>query len=200
MTGLLIYIKHHFAFLWNMVERLNGMLCAWRYRHAGQIAAVVCESVKLDNLRFSLVTQQDIPRLSLFLNSQPANYIKHFNPHRFDEPTLYRLLHNPSFIMMKVATETDNSIVGYFFLRCFFIGRAFHGLIVDAQSGGNGIGTAMWRTGMAICERNGLRMFATISKSNVASLHSCQKAVAMGTVKTLRDDYLLIECKHERNE
>ena len=62
-----------------------------------------------------------------------------------------------------VAAHPYSRIIGYHFLRCFCIGRAFHGLIVDPLFSGQGIGAQMWRIAYQIAQQQGITLFATIS-------------------------------------
>lgn len=192
MTGLLIKIKHSFPLLWNVVEFVNGSIMRIRYPKLHKIASKIILSSRHLNFEWSPVTYADIQNLSHFLTSIPNNRLQHFNPHKFDIDTLKSMLSNHLFIMMKVTD--GNSIIGYHFLRCFFIGKAFHGLIVDDNYGGKGIGTKMWSIATNICNEAGIRMFATISENNQPSLNSCRKGCNATIVKQLSDSYLLIAC------
>lgn len=198
IASLLIRIKHRCPWIWRAVERLNGWLFALRYPRFGRTVSEVLEGVSVGEFDFSAVTADDIQSLSSFLTGDEAAGFDHFDPHAFDCATLTRLLGNRSFAMMKVVRRSDGAIAGYFFLRCFFIGRAFHGLAVGRSMRGCGIGTAMWALSMRICSSAGVRMFATVSKHNAASLASLHRAVEATVVEELADDYLLVECKAEK--
>lgn len=195
MTSLLISIKHRFPLVWRAVERVNGLLFALRFRdfdrHVGEVLDSQCGGA-FDFLRAGA---DDAVRLSEFLRSQSAARLEYFNPHPFDAETLRRLGANRAFRMMKVVDRTDGEIAGYFFLRCFFVGKAFHGLIVDARHEGRGIGSAMWALSAEICRRAGLRMFATVAEHNLPSLASARRGTEVEVVERLANEYLLIECK-----
>ncbi len=195
MTGTLVKIKHKFPSLWRFVERVNGIFMRLRYPDLPEKAKLAAASVPYHDhgLQWSLVTPDDADELSLFLNSIPAERLKHFNPHPFDSDTLRRIASNRSFVMFKVTGQ--KGIVGYHFLRYFFIGKAFHGLIVDSGYCGKGIGTAMWALGAEICHLTGVRMFATISEANLPSLASCRRGCSATIVKRINDGYLLISCR-----
>jgi len=192
MTGFLVRIKHKFPSLWRLVERVNGFLMRLRYPDLPEKAKLAAASVSYHGLHWSIVTPDDAEEMSSFLNSIPADRLKHFNPHPFDSDTLRRIASNRSFVMFKVYNQ--KGIVGYHFLRCFFIGKAFHGLIVDSSYCGKGIGTAMWALGAEICHLAGLRMFATISEANLPSLASCRRGCSATIVKRINGGYLLISC------
>lgn len=196
MTSLLINIKHRFPGLWLLVERVNGWLFGLLYPGLSAKASDILGSHNTDGFCFSLLERDDIPALSRFLTGLPAGYLACFNPHPFDEKSLERLFANKAFLMMKItAAKAEDSIVGYFFLRCFFVGKAFHGLLVDKEYSGCGLGTTMWALSMRICHAAGLRMFATISVGNTASLRSVAKATHVELVENLDNDYQLVECK-----
>ena len=94
---------------------------------------------------------------------------------------------------MFCVRDSENRIIGYFFLRCFFIGKAFLGKMVDVNAQGKGIGTQMCLCAMDIAKALGLRMFETISKDNIASLRSTEKVLDVRIVEEMDNNYLYIE-------
>lgn len=195
MTSLLIFLKHHCPWFWRAVEWVNGRLFALRYPAARRVAVEVLQECTNEVFLFSLVQTSDLPALSAFCTGQPEGYLAHFDPHRFDVSTFGRLLKNPAFVLMKITNVSDGSLVGYFFLRGFCIGRAFHGLLVAEQYRNRGLGSAMWSASMQLCTRLGLRMFATVSEQNAASLASACRATETVVAERLANGYLLIACK-----
>ena len=198
MTGLLVKIKYAFPGLWRMVEWGNGQLTALRYPRLKEIAERECAKVSGEELTWSLVTPDDVPALTRFLNGIPEERLGYFAPHPFDEATLRRMAKGSSFVMLKVTTPTE--IAGYHFLRCFFIGRAFHGLIVDHRYGGKGIGSTMWRLGANIARQSGMEMYATISKDNLPSLNSCRRGCETQVTEQLAEGYLLLKLRPKEAE
>lgn len=197
MTSLLIHIKHRCPLIWRAVERVNGLLFALRFGPMDDVVREVLGTCcTQDGYRFSSVESDDIPSLSAFLGSLPPQRLEHFNPHAFDVKTLRRLHRNPAFVMMKITHVSDCRLAGYFFLRCFFVGKAFHGLVVAESCAGRGLGTRMWALSSRICARKGLRMFATVSQDNAASLLSARRGTQVRVAEQLADGYLLIECKN----
>lgn len=194
MISRLVSLKHKFPGLWHRVEDVNGLLFRLRCRHLAEKAETVLAGREVAGCRFSLVGQSDLAALERFLKSQPQSNLTWFSPHAFDAATLHRLHRNPAFLMMKV-TAPDGSLIAYFFLRCFFIGRAFAGLIVDRSFQNQGIGTCIWASSAEICKRAGLRMQATISPDNQPSMHSCKKGTDVKPVADLEDGYLAVECR-----
>lgn len=198
IVPVLIYIKHHCPSLWHTVEWINGLLFRLFHPSMRKTAATVLRDHEDPCYRFALLERDDVEALAGLLNSQPDEALAYFQPHAFDPKTLRRLQRNPAFVMMKVFDRHDGTMVGYFFLRCFFIGRAFHGLLVDAKASGHGIGTAQWMLASKICAKERLRMFATISSSNMASCRSCERATDVSIVERMANGYLLVECKEKK--
>lgn len=195
MISLLIRIKHHVPLLWRWAEGLNSFLGGIRYKNLKRESERVLEGFRMDGFSFSIVTVRDINPIIGMRNSQRPEYIENFNPHDFNEATLSSMLANNAYSLMKVTKEGSEHIVGYFFIRSFFVGRAFHGLLTDEKFSNMGVGTSMWKISMEICRNLGLRMFATMSESNRASFRSAQKATDVEVVQNLDNNYLLIECR-----
>lgn len=197
LVSALISLKKNCAPLWQVVEWCNGILFHLLHPSIETTAASVLQAYDALPCRFSLLESCDVDALKAFLDNQPDYALTHFHPHAFDMATLARLQRNKAFVMMKAVDKCDGTMVGYFFLRCFFIGRTFHGLIVDAAAHGHGIGTAMWMLASTICSKERLRMFATISPNNQASYSSCKRATDINVVEHLANGYLLVECKEK---
>ena len=194
MIRCLVAFKRRFPCAWNLVEGANGGLFRLRYRRMDTLAEEVLDKVDVAGCRFSLLQKEDLPTLETLLSNQTEENLTWFHPHAFDRNTLERLFRNPAFLMMKVNAP-DGTMAGYFFLRCFFIGRAFAGLLVDPAWQNRGIGTAIWAACAEICTRAGLRMQATISKDNKPSMVSCRKGTDYRELQELEDHYLAVECK-----
>lgn len=200
LTRLLVKIKHNCPWLWTGVEDVNSWLTHLRYPRAKAVAIKEIEQHNLKNpaLRWSLVTPAGAERLSEFLTSLPEERTRYFAAHSFTPNALRRMASGRSFIMLKVEDCASGQIVGYHFLRCFFIGRSFHGLIVFDQASGRGIGTAMWALGAEIAAAVGMTMRATISEHNLPSLRSCQRGTDCTILERMPDGYLLVDCKPRR--
>lgn len=197
MIACLIALKRKFPGLWNRVEDVNGFLFHLRYRHFPQQAAKELGKEEVAGYRFSLLEAEDLPSLTSFLATQTQENLKWFAPHAFDAKTLRRLWRNPAFLMMKV-TSPDGQMAGYFFLRGFFIGRAFTGLIVDRAHQNQGIGTAIWASCADICHAAGLKMQATIAPENQPSIKSCHRATEVRQIADLDDGYMAVQCSPKK--
>ena len=196
MTSIYIFIKHHLKSVWGLVESINGPLTGKRYPNIRKKSEEVLKHISFSPFVFSLITKEDLKHLVEFRQRQRQEYLTYFDPHSFDLKTLGKMLDNPAYVMMKVTQESAHEvIIGYFFMRCFFIGKVFHGLIVDENFKNRGIGTEMWRVTNEICDSLGLRMYATVSFHNQASLNSAKKATDVRITKNLFNDFYLIECK-----
>ena len=198
MIQALIKIKHRFPSLWDGVEVINGALFRFRCRGLSAAAESVLGTRSAAGCRFSRVEEADLEPLAAFFRRQGPEDMVWFHPHAFDLKSLRKRFRNPAFLMMK-ASAPDGETVGYFFLRCFFIGRAFAGLYVVRPWRSQGIGTAMWASCAEISQRAGLRMQATISADNQASIRSCRKGTEAHLVKELDDPYLAVECQQKRS-
>ena len=199
MTSFFLYIKHRCVKLWDFVEKLNGPMTIFFFPKIRRRATEVLEENNNTEFEYTLVEIDDLEKLIHFRENQRNDYLRYFDPHRFDTQTLTRMLENPAYVMMKVKERgVDGPIIGYFFLRCFFIGKAFHGLIVDETFTNRGIGSAMWRMSAEICSRLRLRMYATVSSHNQASLSSARNGASVKVTESLDNDYLLIECRQKQ--
>jgi hypothetical protein len=197
MISTLISIKHRCPRLWQLVEALNGRIFSFRYPRFKKIANEVLSNNAKSKFRLSIITPSDLPNLETLHKSCPNDYIKYFSPHDFAQSTLHRLYNNPSFLMMKALDKVDGKLVGYFFLRAFFIGKAFHGLFVSKEVSGQHLGSTMWYVSQHICEQCGIRMYATISKDNQPSIRSANNGTKVVVLEQLDNNYIHIECKRK---
>ena len=195
MVSWLISIKRRFPWLWRVVENVNGTFFYMRHRDILQVTEAVLEENSPADYRFSLAVEEDACSLSLFLSGQPEESFRYFRPHRFDEKTLRRIIKGYSYLVMKVTDTVSGDISGYFFLRCFCNNRAFAGLLVDNEACNRGVGTSIWMVCSKICQRLGIRMFATIDEKNLPSLRSCDKGTEIVAKERLSGDSFLVECK-----
>lgn len=194
MISFFIKIKHRYPELWNITEKINASLFSMFYKDLNQITKNVIAAYDKENYLYSQINDADIEDLVAFRARQNHKYLIYFDPHPFDKKTFERLLNNKSYSLMKITDKSTGKVVGYFFIRCFFIGKAFHGLITDEKFKNQGLGTSMWEISMEICRQMRIRMFATVSEKNISSLKSASKATDVSVADRLKNDFLLIEC------
>lgn len=194
MISTLVSIKHRFPKLWLMVEALNGVLFSLRYPKFKEVADSILRSGRWQKFRLSLVDEDDLPGLEALYRACPGGYIKYFSPHDFSQDTLRRLYRNPSFLMMKAVDRESGRLAGYFFLRSFFIGKAFHGLFVSKEFSGQHLGSTMWYVSQHICEQCGIGMYATISEDNQPSMRSAGNGTKLVVLERLDNNYVYVRC------
>ena len=194
MIKFLVGFKHRCPGAWEVVEKVNGALFKVFFGNISKKADAILDGESVAGCSFATVKIDDLQSLGQFLESQPKEYLEWFNPHDFAPKTLERLFKNPAFLMMKVCSGTGE-MVGYFFLRCFFVGRSFAGLLVDHDWQNKGIGSRIWHLQSLICKRCNLKMRATISTDNKPSIASCRKGTAMTELQKLENGYIAVECK-----
>lgn len=192
MERLLIFIKHHIAFLWDIIEWGNSILfsCFYRNKMEGILSDVLADfTFPLLSLR--KLSDLDIMTLHNLIEKQDIADIKYFNPHGFDVKSLNDKLRNRSFLMMGVFES--EKLVGYFFLRFFFNKKCFVGRLIDEEYRGKGIGSVMNTIMYETAWRMGFKCLSTISKNNSAVMRAHAKNPTMVVLKELQNDYLLVE-------
>jgi hypothetical protein len=127
--------------------------------------------------------ERHLEDLARFFKEQPGSAFEFFKPHAFDAKTLDKLCSNKSFLAFVV--KENNRIVGYFFLRCFFIGKCFRGKIVDYRHRNKGIAKMMGLIMHNIAQYLGIPAYSTISPDNVASLKSSGAVAEFEILKQL---------------
>ncbi len=192
MTEILIYIKHHYRFIWILIEYVNEQLfyCIF-HKKLKTIKDCTSLNSKDSKYNISILKADDMAELSDFFANQPNNSFQYFQPHSFDLKSLLKMNKNHSFIMIGVKSE--NKIVGYGFLRCFFNGKAFRGKIVDKNFQGQGIAKKIGIVLTDIATHLNMRLFATISKDNVKSISSSKAVNQIKIIKELPDNYIFVE-------
>ena len=190
MYKLAHYLRDKLPFIWDFVDWLNGLLFTLLYRERAKKLPNVLKEYSKD-LEIVSLSDCKVSDLEQFFVAQPEESFKYFKPHGFDAQSLRKLQRNKAFLAYVVKSE--DKIAGYFFLRSFFIGKAYLGKMVDCNHQGQGIGKMMCLCAMDMAETLGLRMFETISRDNPASLHSSDSVLVTRIFKELPDNYLYIE-------
>jgi hypothetical protein len=199
LVRLLLYIKHHLGFLWQLLERTNAILFSILYsKKLDTICNRVLQDFSLTGYVFRVLTGKDIPELERLITSQGNERLNYFNPHGFDEASLLKVSRNPAFLMMGVFEGPQ--LVGYFFLRFFWNRKCFVGRLIDEPYEGKGIGRVMNNIMYNIGWRMGFRVMSTISKNNRLVMRSHANNHTMVVLKELADDYLLVEFVEKSEE
>lgn len=192
LVRILIYIKHHFSFLWQTIEWMNAVL--FRFLHGQRFKNTVTHIIKKygeGNYLFKPLEARDLASLHAFIRNQSPNRLEYFKPHGFDEKSLEKTFKNPSFLMM--GAFDGQRLVGYFFLRCFWNKKCFVGRLIDELYEGKGIGRTMNNIMYNIAWESEFHCMSTISKNNHWVMRSHANNPLMKVIKELDNDFLLVE-------
>ena len=192
MVKLLLYIKHHFSFLWRFIEWINAVLFTFLHKTKFEknIPAVISE-YSHPTFKARKLNATDLQLLHDFISFQDPSRLAYFKPHAFDEKSLYNVFKNPAFLMMGVFDGP--LMVGYFFLRCFWNRKCFVGRLVNQDYEGKGIGRLMNDIMYNIAWKSGFRCLSTISKNNNDVMRAHANNHTMVILKELDNDYLFVE-------
>ena len=184
------FLQERFSFIWDFIEILNAWLFLLRYgRKLKGIQPILTKHQGDFIVREA--TLKDVDAIISFFEAQPKESFVFFKPHPFDAPTTKKLIKNRSYLFFIVLDGSQ--VVGYYFLRSFFMGKSYLGKLVDYRYRGKGIGKMMCLSAMEIAIYCGLRMYETISKDNLASLYSTQKVLDTRIIEEMEDNYIYIE-------
>ena len=183
-------IRDKFGFLWNVIEWCNAFVFALTHKGALQkIPGILQECSGQFTLR--VAAPADAATLAKFFADQPQEAFKFFKPHEFDEKTLARIIRNSAFLTFLVLD--GETIVGYFFLRCFVNGKCFKGYFVADAYRGKGIAKLEGIVMNKVNETLGLRMFGSISPENPASMAVAKAVNEVKILSTLNNGDYYIE-------
>ena len=184
------FLLNHLPFLWCIVEYVNEKLFFLRYGNRMKKIHACLEKYQ-EKYQIKEATLKDVQPMVAFFAKQPEESYTYFQPHEFDDKSIKRIVNNRAFFGFLVYDGKD--LIGYYFLRCFFIGKCFLGKIVDFEHQGKGIGKMMCLSAMDVATSLQMRMFETISKENISSLYSTQKVLDTKLVKEMDNNYIYIE-------
>ena len=192
IARILLFLKHRAPFVWRFIEFVNGVL--FRLLHARrikQVRARVLQEFGRPGFRVRELEKRDLPELQQLLERQGDNRTRYFRPHGFDSVSLERAFANPAFLMFGVFE--DDTLVGYFFLRCFWNRRCFVGRLIDEPHERRGIGRLMNDVMYHTAWRSGFRCMSTISRNNAMVMRSHANNPTMKVLDELSEDYLFVE-------
>lgn len=141
--------------------------------------------------QIKLVEPSDVEDLAKFFEDQPKEAYEFFKPHGLDRQSLHQIARCKSFLTFIV--KSGDTVVGYFFLRCFMNGNCFRGKIVDYRWQGRGIAKLMGKIMTEIAVALHVRMFGTIAPENYASMASSKAVNEVKIQRTLENGYYYIE-------
>ncbi|MBN1386927.1 MAG: hypothetical protein JW965_00685 [Bacteroidales bacterium] len=192
MERILIFIKHHFGFLWRIIEWVNGFIFSLFFKsRLNSVISGVLSEISGSSYLFRRLDLSDTESLHTMIKNQDISDLEYFSPHGFDLVSIKRQFKNRSFLMMGVFE--GEKMVGYFFLRFFINRKCFVGRLIDKQYRGMGIGLVMNDIMYETSWRMGFRCLSTISKKNKSVMKAHAKNPTMRVLKELQNDYLLVE-------
>jgi L-amino acid N-acyltransferase YncA len=191
MTATLIWTKHHCQFVWRIIEVCNVFLLG------------LCFGRKLKNVQgsynrqeaaigyFRALGESDAEEVFELLQRVTEEEKVFFNPHDFDITKINKILRSRGY--MTFGFFSQEKLAGYFFLRLFFVKKAFIGRYVERSFRGKGVGKEISRFLCDLGKDLGFKVYSTISKDNLASLGSHRSTVCMEVVKELPNNYVLVK-------
>ena len=192
IARVLLFIKHRVPWLWAVVDWTNARLFSLlhRKRMAKETERAFAE-FKLDGFRFASLEGADLEQLEALLMRQGEERLRYFQPHGFERGSLTRMMKNPAFLMF--GAFHGRTLVGYFFLRCFWNRKCFVGRLIDQPCEGKGIGRVMNQIMYHIAWRSGFRCMTTISQENQAIMRSHRNNPHARFLGELGNGYVWVE-------
>lgn len=199
MEKLLLFIKHRLGFLWKIIEAVNNSLFGLIYgSQLKKTLPGVFADFSQGPFQYRELTGADAGRLFHLIGDQPESDLDYFRPHGFDQESIARQTKKVSFLMMGVFS--DDTMVGYFFLRFFANRKCFVGRLIDKEYRGKGIGAVMNNIMYETAWRMNFRCLSTISRNNDAVMRAHSGNRHMIILKELNNDYLLVEFLPSENK
>ncbi|HKL22739.1 MAG TPA: hypothetical protein VJ904_13110 [Tichowtungia sp.] len=192
IARILLFIKHRMPWLWIGVDWLNARLYSLLHQKNMDIQADrAFREFALEGFCFRRLASADLNALHELLRRQDAERLRFFSPHGFDPISLRKMLNNPAFLMF--CAFRNGSLVGYFFLRCFWNRKCFVGRLIDEPYEGQGIGRVMNQIMYHTAWWSGFRCFTSISRNNKWIMRAHAKNPHATFVTELANDYQLVE-------
>jgi hypothetical protein len=190
-------LRDKFPWLWDMMGLVLSWLFGIRYgKKLAQIPLLLEKYSNPNTFTIHVLREKDVPALSKMFREQPEEAFEYFRPHEFTEKALTKLVRDKGFLAYIV--RNDDAVVGYFFQRSFFWGKAFRGYMTDYRWRRRGINKLMNECAMEISELLGLQVFGTIAPDNIASFKSAETANEVKIIKTLDNgDYFVQYCRRD---
>jgi hypothetical protein len=170
---------------------VNSFLFSLRYGKKAKCIPPILQKYSHDEFRIEALAPSNVEALAIFFSEQPEESFSYFKPHGFDISSLKKLANDKSFLAYVVLA--DNAIVGYFFLRGFFMGKCYRGYITDYRWRRKGINKLMGLCATDIAVLLNIPMFGTISPDNEASMKSAQVVNDVKIIETLKNGDYYVE-------
>ena len=189
------YLRDKCPWIWDLIEKINSFLFTLRYGKKLKQLPEIVDGYQND-YQVEYIEERHLEKLSLFFEEQPQEAFKYFKPHAFDLKTLKKLQENKTFLSFVVTKES--SIVGYFFLRCFFLGKCFRGYMVDYRWRNKGISKLTAKVMTDIAKLLNIPSFGTIAPENMASMKSQGAVNDIKIIEQLENgDYYVEYCPRD---
>ncbi|MBR4239416.1 MAG: transcriptional regulator [Prevotella sp.] len=169
LYALAHFLRDKCPWIWDFIEQMNSWLFSIRYGSKLNCLHSILEHYQ-NEYQVDYIKERHLEKLASFFQEQPEEAFKFFKPHGFDEKTLRKLQRNKAFLSFIV--QKDDNIVGYFFLRCYFMGKCFRGYMVDYRWRNRGISKMTARVMTDVATLLGIPSYGTIAPENMASMKS----------------------------
>lgn len=189
-------LRDRLPWVWEAFGVVLSWLFGWRYGHRMKMIHEVLERYSRseengEGVTFEELSYKNAGALAKMFSEQPEEAFDYFRPHGFAEQDLRKLVRDKGFLAYVV--RKDAQVVGYFFQRSFFWGKAYRGYITDYRWRRRGINRMMNECATEIAALLGLRVFGTIAPENIASLKSAETANEVKIIKTLDNGDYFVE-------
>ena len=162
-------LRERCPWIWDAIEALNSWLFGWLYGRKLRGMEEVLGRYQQD-YAVEYLKEGDVTALVQFFQEQPEEAFTYFKPHGFDEKTIRKIQRSKSFLAFVVKEQ--GRIVGYFFLRCYFMGKCFRGYMVDYRHRNKGISKLTSKVMTDMAAMLGIPSYGTIAPDNIASMKS----------------------------
>ncbi len=169
LYGIAHFFRDKCPWIWDLIEKANSFLFTLCYRNELKQLPILLERYQ-EEYRVEYIEEIHLVELASFFQEQPEEAFKFFKPHGFDKKSLRKLQRNKAFLSFIV--QKDDNIVGYFFLRCYFIGKCFRGYMVDYRWRNRGISKLTAKVMTDVATILGIPSYGTIAPENMASMKS----------------------------
>ena len=188
-------LRDKFPWIWDLIEKTNSILFALRYRNELKQMPQLLERYQ-EGYCVEYIEERHLVKLASFFQEQPEEAFRFFKPHAFDLKTLKRLQKNKAFLSFVVTK--DSNIIGYFFLRCYFLGKCFRGYMVDHRWRNKGISKLTAKVMTEVAQMLNIPSFGTIAPENMASMKSQGAVNDIKIIEQLENgDYYVEYCPRD---